>query len=108
MECGPGVDGSITVQKQGHTVKVQLVGPSGTVKTVVTGTLNEQDKLSSIDLVSVTSQLVRAIESPTGNTAETKTAAKKPEKAKKAHASKAKKKSSPKVASKPRVPRSRG
>jgi hypothetical protein len=107
MECGPGVDGSVTVQKQGRTVKIQLVAPSGAVKTVLTGALNDQDRLSSIELVSVTSQLVRAIESPTTVTTETKTKPK-AEKTKKSYAKKAKKKSSTKVAAKVRAPKNRG
>lgn len=107
MECGAGVDASITAKViKGNKVELKVFTASGNLKATVTAPLNAEGRISSMDLVAATSGLIAGIEaSDPGKQAP---AVKEPAKAKKGLASKSKKKSSFKMAAKARSGNSRG
>lgn len=104
MECGAGVDASLTAKViKGNKAEIKVLGPGGAVKATITAPINEAGRMSTMDLVAATSGIIAGIESsgaPAAPVVE--------KKSKRALASKAKKKSSLKLAAKGRGGHSRG
>ena len=104
MECGGAVDASVTAKVVGGKAEIKVFNNAGQLKGTITAPLNNEGRISSMDLVSATSGIISAIEGPMPKE---KVAAAEPTKAaktssKKALAAKAKKKSGLKLASKGR------
>jgi hypothetical protein len=106
MECGAGMDASITAKViKGNKAEVKVFSPSGALKATVTAPLGADGRISSMDLVAATSGIIQGIESQEPSKAAAST---KGSKSKKAMASKAKAKKSMKFAAKTRGGHSRG
>ena len=102
MECGPGVDATISAKVVKGKAEIKVLASGGAVKATITAPLNDAGRISSMDLVAATSGIIQAIE---GNLPKAKPdeAADPTSAKKKALAAKAKKKSSLKLASKGRA-----
>ncbi|MBL8951271.1 MAG: hypothetical protein JNK82_10870 [Myxococcaceae bacterium] len=63
MECGSGVDATVTAKViKGNKAEIKVLSPAGVVKATVTAPLDEEGRLSSMDLVAATSGIIQGIE----------------------------------------------
>lgn len=99
MECGVGVDATLTAKVVKGKAEIKVMSSTGALKATITAPLNDAGRMSSMDLVSATSGIISAIESPEPSS--------KAPAAKKKVAAKAKK-SSYRFAAKTRAAHSRG
>src|SRR5512138_2093135 len=103
MECGAAVDGSVTAKVVAGKAEIKVFNNAGQLKGTITAPLNNEGRISSMDLVAATSGIISAIEGPMPKEKVAAAEPTKPQKAsKKALAAKAKKKSGLKLASKGR------
>ena len=111
MECGAGTDASITARViKGNKAEIKVFTPSGNLKATVTAPLQDDGRISSMDLVAATSGIIQGIEGQDPGKAASAAAVKKDKasKARKSFAAKAKAKKSMKLAAKVRGGHTRG